>query len=386
MAFWALPDSDITIPVEASSGVATPSARNDAIFPFNAGLLGPASKRAFAGVSVGRNGVVVYEHANAYFAPILVWPGSIATWTHVAIVYAKDRPTLYLNGRPVREGLQSSYRVHPSPMVSDPAIRKLLRDARIETGLPFVGELGPIERLGDSLDATEVAALARVPLAQGAALPLIALERAADGGLEAQVTAGGAYRGRLADGRVLELPVAPLPPPIALDGPWEVAFPPAMDVPARLVLDRLIPWTGHGDPMVRSFSGTAAYTLAFEMPASWLAEDRRVFLDLGEVESVAEVVMNARPLGTLWKPPFVVDVTAALQPRRNSVSVRVTNTWWNRLIAANRPDSAPAARPREFTPRLAFPDTNRLQGDPVPSGLMGPVRLRPAQRVRIPFR
>ena len=47
---------------------------------------------------------------------------------------------------------------------------------------------------------------------------------------------------------------------------------------------------------------------------------------------MAQVVLNGRPLGTLWKPPFRVDITDAAQPGDNALEVCVVNLWPNRMI------------------------------------------------------
>ncbi len=56
--------------------------------------------RAGMGVSVGTNGVSVYEHADNYMPPMLVWesPAPLTGWHHVAIVYDNKQPKLYIDG------------------------------------------------------------------------------------------------------------------------------------------------------------------------------------------------------------------------------------------------------------------------------------------------
>ena len=46
----------------------------------------------------------------------------------------------------------------------------------------------------------------------------------------------------------------------------------------------------------------------------------------------AEVSVNGKNLGILWKPPFRVDITDAVYPGPNQVEVKVTNLWPNRII------------------------------------------------------
>jgi hypothetical protein len=92
-------------------------------------------------------------------------------------------------------------------------------------------------------------------------------------------------------------------------------------------------------------------------------------LDLGAVEVIAGVRVNGREVGTLWKRPFVVDITGAARPGSNELEIRVTNLWWNRLAGDDK--LPPEARTTYTTAR---PRTAR--GKLLPSGLLGPVTLR----------
>jgi hypothetical protein len=90
-------------------------------------------------------------------------------------------------------------------------------------------------------------------------------------------------------------------------------------------------------------------------------------LDLGEVKEVADVIVNGKALGTVWAPPFVVDVTDAVHPGRNTLEVRVTNLWVNRLIG----DQQPSAIRYTYTILPTYLPSAPLRD----SGLLGPVRL-----------
>ncbi len=72
-------------------------------------------------------------------------------------------------------------------------------------------------------------------------------------------------------------------------------------------------------------------------------------------------------MGTVWRPPFQVDVTPVLKKGSNSVRVVVANTWKNRLIG----DQQPGMTQVTFAPSAA----ERADAPLVPSGLIGPVRL-----------
>lgn len=376
LALWVKPNADIALPKEADAGVFLQAARNDVVFPAHGAAAFGDDSHAGAGLSVGCNGVAVYEHSGSYFAPLLVHAAPLADWTHLTVVYQGGRPTLYLNGEQAREGLQSRYTVHLSPGARQGG-----------PGGPFKGELGEIQQWPRALAVAEIAALAKSPppAATAASGSAITLTRGAAGGLEADVSAAGRYEVKLAEGQPRSFDVPALPAPLDVSGPWEVCFPPKMDVPERTTFERLRSWPEHPNEAIRCFSGTATYGRTFELPADRLGEGRRALIDLGQVESLAEVVINGRNLGVLWKPPFVVDVTSAVQVGKNRLEVRVTNAWLNRLIGDQKyPQGFPAAGALQFKPHLAADISNRLGDQLVPAGLIGPVRIRFTQRLRVP--
>jgi hypothetical protein len=183
--------------------------------------------------------------------------------------------------------------------------------------------------------------------------------------------------------------VEALPAPLEISGPWEVRFPPKMDVPQRLTLNNLISLTEHPDEAIRYFSGTAAYQRTFHLPADRLGKGQRLMLDLGRVEALAEVFLNGQSLGVLWKPPFITDITDAAKPGMNRLEVRVIGTWRNRLIGdAKYPNGFPSAaataggRP-QFKPYLGANLKLRPDETPAPFGLIGPVQIRNTQRVSL---
>jgi len=158
-------------------------------------------------------------------------------------------------------------------------------------------------------------------------------------------------------------------PTVAIAGPWSVRFPPGWGAPGSVLWNGLISWTESEDPGIRYFSGTASYESEFEFGEPLLREGRGWLLDLGTLREVAEVTLNGRNLGILWKEPFQADVSGSLRPGRNVLEVKVTNLWNNRLMGdLLDPGQKPYAR------------TNMVLKvrDLVPAGLFGPVTLRRA--------
>ena len=77
----------------------------------------------------------------------------------------------------------------------------------------------------------------------------------------------------------------------------------------------------------------------------------------------------------MWKAPYRVDVTNALQPGENQIEIKVTNEWTNR-IAGDR--AAPAGAKILAEPPPARTSGGGSFGGPVTlpeSGLIGPVTI-----------
>jgi hypothetical protein len=152
-----------------------------------------------------------------------------------------------------------------------------------------------------------------------------------------------------------------------VSGPWTVTFPPNWGAPASVTLESLSSWSENSDAGVKYFSGTATYTKTIDVPASWLANGSRIWIDLGDVKNLANVSANGKSLGVVWHAPFRVDLTPALRPGANQLSIEVTNAWVNRMIG----DQQPGATKYTFTTQKPY----RANSPLLPSGLLGPVRL-----------
>ena len=151
-----------------------------------------------------------------------------------------------------------------------------------------------------------------------------------------------------------------------INGAWQVAFQEGRGAPAAITLAALTSLTEHSDPGVKYFSGLATYTKTFDLAAR-PSRNERLWLDLGELAEIAEVRVNGRVAGIVWKSPNRIEITSLARRGANRLEVRVANLWVNRLIG----DQQPGAEKVAFTITPTFTSDAPLR----PSGLIGPVTL-----------
>ncbi len=151
-----------------------------------------------------------------------------------------------------------------------------------------------------------------------------------------------------------------------ITGAWQVSFQEQRGAPATATFQNLSSWTENADTGIKYFSGTAAYRNAFDIKQ--LQAGSKILLDLGEVKNLAEVIVNGKNLGVVWKTPFRIDITDAVKGGKNDLEIKVTNLWVNRLIG----DAQPGVTEKITFTTMPF---YRADAELLPSGLLGPVRL-----------
>lgn len=151
-----------------------------------------------------------------------------------------------------------------------------------------------------------------------------------------------------------------------LDENWELQFDSEYKGPKEVVkINRLFDWSTSENEQIKYYSGTASYKKEFVWKGK--ASDK-IWIDLGEIANIAEVSINGKDCGTLWTFPFKSDISNALQKGKNTIVIKVTNTWANRLIGDQKlPENE----------RLTWTTARyRLEGNPLlKSGLLGPVTI-----------
>lgn len=178
-----------------------------------------------------------------------------------------------------------------------------------------------------------------------------------------------------------------IPPPIDLSTEWKVTF---GRTGRSILMDRLRSWTD--DEETRFFSGEATYEKTVTIPADFIQPRLEVCLDFGEgtrvpetaqarlgtrawlespVRDAAEVYVNDRRAGSVWHPPYLVDVTELLHPGENNIRVIVGNLAINKMAGSSLPDYRllNSRYGERFTPQ----DMQNLE--PLPSGMLGTIRL-----------
>jgi len=148
-----------------------------------------------------------------------------------------------------------------------------------------------------------------------------------------------------------------------LDGDWSVKLGEKQaDTPLRSWQD-----LGSG-----SFAGTAEYRKTFAPPAAG-APGQRIYLDLGNVGEIARIQLNGKKFEARGWPPYLWDVTEALQPGINTLEVLV-QVPMETGREAGRGRGAIAGIGAGRPPGMFFAD-NVAPAAPPAHGLLGPVRL-----------
>ncbi len=177
------------------------------------------------------------------------------------------------------------------------------------------------------------------------------------------------------------------PTPLDISTGWKVTFGPAgKTVP----MDRLRSWTDDED--TRWYSGSATYEKDIQAPEGFLQPGVEVRLDFGEgtpipetrlpsgmqawlegpVREAAVVYVNDRRAGSVWCPPYSLDVTGFLRPGQNRIRIVVANLAVNHMAGRRLPDYR--LLNLRYGVRFEAQDMDKVQA--VPAGLLGPIRLK----------
>jgi hypothetical protein len=172
---------------------------------------------------------------------------------------------------------------------------------------------------------------------------------------------------------------------IDLNSDWSVSI--GSQPPVQM--SKLHSWSD--DDATKYFSGIASYEKSFDISNEFLRSGKVIALDLGEstelpvqtprngmqtyldppVREAAVIYVNGQRAGSLWCPPYRLDVTSLLKNGKNSLRVMVGNTALNFMAGRKLPDYK--LLNLRYGERFQAQDMDKIQ--PLPSGLIGSVRL-----------
>jgi hypothetical protein len=170
-----------------------------------------------------------------------------------------------------------------------------------------------------------------------------------------------------------------------LDADWKVTF---MATHRSISEHTLTDWTN--DPATRFYSGEVVYERDFKLdklpsgesflevdggtpltePPNRTGPGMRAWYD-PPVREAAIVFVNGRRVGSLWHPPYRLAVTGFLKQGQNHLVIKVYNTAINAWAALPPHDYKPLIA--KYGDRFQMQDLDQVT--PVPSGLMGTIRL-----------
>jgi hypothetical protein len=154
-------------------------------------------------------------------------------------------------------------------------------------------------------------------------------------------------------------------------------------------MEQLKSWTE--DESTRYFSGSVTYERNVNVPASMVDSRTTLRLNFGEgeplpvqqsrsgmqtwldppVREAAVVYINNQRAGSVWCPPYSLDVTRFIRTGENRVRIVVANTALNYMAGHSLPDYR--LLNLRYGDRFQAQDMDKIQA--LPSGMLGPVRL-----------
>jgi hypothetical protein len=158
-----------------------------------------------------------------------------------------------------------------------------------------------------------------------------------------------------------------------IEGSWKLSFPGGWGAPETSIFPKLISWSQSENSGIKYFSGIVTYSKIFDfMDHNGKVKGNSIYLYLGDLSEVAEVWLNHRRLGITWTKPHCFDVSGIIKNGKNSLEIKVANTWSNRL-------TGDALTGEKFTKTNISFSSDRLRWAQTPlmeSGLLGPVTIR----------
>jgi len=145
---------------------------------------------------------------------------------------------------------------------------------------------------------------------------------------------------------------------------WNISF--VNEPSVNLATSQLFDWSRNTNQNIRYYAGEAIYETHFNWNEDLSKEG--VYLDIGEVNVMAEVFVNDKNCGIVWTSPNRVNIANAIKNGNNKLKIRVVNTWANKIKGIYEKHIVDNKVWTNAPYRL---ENQSLQ----PSGLLGPVTI-----------
>lgn len=166
---------------------------------------------------------------------------------------------------------------------------------------------------------------------------------------------------------------------LELGGDWNVNFSPEYGGPGMVHFPELTDWTTSNDDRIKFYSGPAIYHKNFDFTPD---RNGRYFLQLEDVKDVgiAKVRINGVDKEVVWTKPFSMDITDELVAGKNSLEVKVINSWHNRVAGDEMNPTEDQITRTNIVLINDFRGSPRKEIPLEPSGLLGPVSIKMGEK------
>ncbi len=325
--------------------------------------------RACAGLSVGKNSIAVWEHGSSYFNTALTYDGEISDNSRIAVVYKNNIASIYLNGKLVAENTNSSKRtMHPMAHCNK----------------SFVGKYDDFKIVKYAMNQSEISADAAEKKAinlKDLTPPNISISDS--GVITAEFFEAGILEIEKSNSLSVRLEASQVKSPLEIKGPFMVKFDEKWGAPTEeQTFDTLTSWTNSKIDGIKHYSGLATYKKSLRLSDSDLPRDAKIYLAIDNVCEVAQLKINGNLVGTMWRPPYVLEVTKFLNAGNNEIEIVVGNTWVNRcLYDATLPQENRLTWANSMQTHYPDPKSEAYKGyfpwkdGPLDSGIIGNMKL-----------
>ncbi len=183
--------------------------------------------------------------------------------------------------------------------------------------------------------------------------------------------------------------IAAFPAPLDLSTDWTVRF---GGEATPFKMEKLISWSDI--PERRNFSGVATYEKTIFVIPGMLKEGLSQSFDFGKavvpqagakegmgyktaldtpVRDAAVLYINDQRIGSIWAPPYSIDVTGKLRSGQNKIRIEVANLAMNYMAGIKLPNYNYDGVTKQYGNRFQPQNLDLVQV--LPSGLLGPIQL-----------